>query len=116
MNLVQVTSRKDQQQYWAEKDKPYTYVTVTKFAEAFKSFHVGRKLGEELAVPFDKSKCHPAVLVTKRYGLGYKQLWKACFAREVLLMKRNSFVHIFKLFQVGTGSCLYLSYQNLSDI
>lgn len=107
MNLVQVTSRKDQQQYWAEKDKPYTYVTVTQFAEAFKSFNVGRKLAEELSVPFEKSKCHPAVLVTKKYGIGYKQIWKACFDREVLLMKRNMFVHIFKLTQVGKRSCLY---------
>lgn len=113
MNSVQVTSRKDQQQYWAEKDKPHTYISVKQFAEAFKSFHVGRKLGEELAVPFDKSKCHPAVLATKKYGMGYKQLWKVCFDREVLVMKRNSFVHIFKLAQVGKQSCLYLTYKSI---
>ncbi|XP_022154870.1 pleiotropic drug resistance protein 1-like [Momordica charantia] len=107
--LQEVTSRKDQKQYWAEKDKPYTYVTVTQFAEAFKSFHVGRKLREELAVPFDKSKCHPAVLATKKYGIGYKQLWKACFDREVLLMKRNSFVHIFKLAQIFLISVISMS-------
>lgn len=113
---MQVTSRKDQQQYWAEKNKPYTYISVKQFAEAFKSFHVGRKLEEELAVPFDKSKCHPAVLATKKYGMGYKQLWKACFDREVLLMKRNSFVHIFKLAQVSKKSSLYFTYKNLLDI
>ncbi|XP_022959810.1 pleiotropic drug resistance protein 1-like isoform X1 [Cucurbita moschata] len=107
--LQEVTSRKDQQQYWAEKDKPYTYVTVAQFAEAFKSFNVGRKLGEELSVPFEKSKCHPAVLVTKKYGIGYKQIWKACFDREVLLMKRNVFVHIFKLMQIFLISVISMS-------
>ncbi|XP_008461059.1 pleiotropic drug resistance protein 1-like [Cucumis melo] len=107
--LQEVTSRKDQQQYWAEKNTPYAYISVKQFAEAFKSFHVGRKLGEELAVPFDKSKCHPAVLATKKYGMGYKQLWKACFDREVLLMKRNSFVHIFKLAQISLMSVISMS-------
>jgi len=101
--LKQVTSRKDQEQYWANRDEPYTFVTAKEFAEAFQSFHVGRKLSEELAVPFDKSKAHPAALTTKKYGLNKTELFKACSAREALLMKRNSFVYIFKAFQV---SCL----------
>ncbi|KAI7989426.1 Pleiotropic drug resistance protein 2 [Camellia lanceoleosa] len=28
--------------------------------------HVGQQLGDELAVPFDKAKCHPAALTTKK--------------------------------------------------
>nr|POF16743.1 pleiotropic drug resistance protein 1 [Quercus suber] len=47
--LQEVTSRKDQEQYWAQKDEPYNFVTVKEFSEAFQSFHVGRKLGDELA-------------------------------------------------------------------
>ncbi|KAG4400326.1 hypothetical protein GLYMA_07G033500v4 [Glycine max] len=98
--LQEVTSRKDQEQYWIHRDESYRFVTVTEFAEAFQSFHVGRRIGEELATPFDKSKSHPAALTTKKYGVNKKELLKANFSREYLLMKRNSFVYIFKLFQL----------------
>ncbi|KAG5065562.1 hypothetical protein JHK86_009293 [Glycine max] len=98
--LQEVTSRKDQEQYWANKDEPYSFVTVKEFAEAFQSFHVGRKLGDELATPFDMSKGHPAVLTKNKYGVCKKELLKACVSREFLLMKRNSFVYIFKMWQL----------------
>ncbi|KAI6689986.1 hypothetical protein NL676_026814, partial [Syzygium grande] len=98
--LQEVTSRKDQQQYWARKDEPYHFITVKEFAEAFRSFHVGRRLGDELSVPFDKTKSHPAALTTNKYGVGKKNLLDACISRELLLMKRNSFVFIFKLVQL----------------
>ncbi|XP_050238266.1 pleiotropic drug resistance protein 1-like [Mercurialis annua] len=98
--LQEVTSRKDQEQYWACKDEPYSFVSVKEFAEVFQSFHIGKKLGDELATPFDKSKCHPAALTTKNYGLSKKLLLKACISRELLLMKRNSFVYIFKMAQI----------------
>ncbi|KAL2332416.1 hypothetical protein Fmac_019997 [Flemingia macrophylla] len=98
--LQEVTSRKDQSQYWMRRDQPYRFVTVTQFVEAFKSFHIGRKLGEELVVPFDKSRSHPAALITKKYGVNKKELLKANFSREYLLMKRNSFVYVFKLSQL----------------
>ncbi|KAB1204566.1 Pleiotropic drug resistance protein 1 [Morella rubra] len=97
--LQEVTSRKDQGQYWANKDEPWSYVSVQEFAEAFQSFHIGRKLGDELATPFDKSKGHPDALMTKKYGVSQKELFKACVSRELLLMKRNSFVYIFKISQ-----------------
>ncbi|KAJ6434978.1 hypothetical protein OIU84_000261 [Salix udensis] len=94
--LQEVTSRKDQEQYWARRDQPYSFVSAKEFSEAFQSFHIGRKLGDELAMPFDKSKCHPAALTTEKYGVSKKELLKACISREFLLMKRNSFVYIFK--------------------
>ncbi|RWW57550.1 hypothetical protein BHE74_00035651 [Ensete ventricosum] len=95
-----VTSRKDQQQYWTRHDEPYRYVPVREFAEAFHSFHVGRAIGNELSVPYDKSKSHPAALTTTRYGVSNKELLKANIDRELLLMKRNSFVYIFKATQL----------------
>ncbi|KAJ1410992.1 P-loop containing nucleoside triphosphate hydrolase [Sesbania bispinosa] len=98
--LQEVTSRKDQEQYWANKDEPYTFITVKQFAEAFQSFHIGRKLGDELATPFDTSKGHPAALTKNKYGVSKKELLKACVSREFLLMKRNSFVYIFKMWQL----------------
>ncbi|PQQ21262.1 pleiotropic drug resistance protein 1 [Prunus yedoensis var. nudiflora] len=98
--LQEVTSRKDQEQYWACKDEPYRFITVKEFNEAFQSFHVGQKIGDELSIPFDKSKNHPAALTTKEYGLKKGELLKACFSREYLLAKRNAFVYIFKLIQL----------------
>ncbi|KAH0670196.1 hypothetical protein KY290_025615 [Solanum tuberosum] len=98
--LQEVTSKKDQQQYWAKRDEPYRFITSKEFSEAYQSFYVGKKLADELATPYDKTKSHPAALSTQKYGIGTKQMLKVCAEREVLLMKRNSFVYIFKLFQL----------------
>nr|XP_010914973.1 ABC transporter G family member 36 isoform X1 [Elaeis guineensis] len=98
--LQEVTSRKDQQQYWMRHDEPYRFVPVREFAEAFQSFHVGQKLGHELSVPFDKSSSHPAALASSKYGASSKELLKANIWRELLLMKRNSFVYGFRAFQL----------------
>jgi ABC-type multidrug transport system ATPase subunit len=98
--ISQVTSRKDQHQYWCRSDEPYRYISVNDFTEAFKAFHVGHKMGSELRVPFDRSRNHPAALTTSKFGISKVELMKACFSREWLLMKRNSFVYIFKVVQV----------------
>ncbi|MBA0816130.1 hypothetical protein Gohar_000824, partial [Gossypium harknessii] len=98
--LQEVTSRKDQEQYWARKDEPYSSISVKELAEAFQSFHIGQKLGDDLAVPFDKSKSHPAALTKDKYGVSKKELLKACVSREYLLMKRNLFVYVFKMIQL----------------
>ncbi|KAK4481011.1 hypothetical protein RD792_011879 [Penstemon davidsonii] len=107
--LQEVTSKKDQGQYWAHKDKPYQFVPSSEFAEAFQSYAVGRRLGDELATPYDKSKSHPAALTTKKYGVGEKELLKACSDREYLLMKRNSFVFFFKIFQLTFMSLIAMT-------
>ncbi|KAK9685002.1 hypothetical protein RND81_10G248800 [Saponaria officinalis] len=98
--LQEVTSKKDQGQYWARKDEPFCYITAKEFAEAFRSFHVGRKLENELNTPFDKRQSHPAALAKEKYGASKTEILKACLSREFLLMKRNSFVFIFKLLQL----------------
>ncbi|CAL5088799.1 unnamed protein product [Urochloa decumbens] len=98
--LQEVTSRKDQRQYWKHGDETYRYVPVKEFAEAFQSFHIGVAIRNELAVPFDKSMSHPAALKTSKYGASMKELLKANIDREILLMKRNSFVYIFKAVQL----------------
>ncbi|XP_078438732.1 pleiotropic drug resistance protein TUR2-like [Wolffia australiana] len=98
--LQEVTSRKDQEQYWARKDQSYRFIPVKEFAEAFKSFHVGRKIEEELSTPFDRCRNHPAALTKSKFGVSKMELLRACFDREWLLMKRNSFVYIFKVVQL----------------
>ncbi|KAJ7527679.1 hypothetical protein O6H91_16G066100 [Diphasiastrum complanatum] len=99
--LQEVTSRKDQEQYWADKSQPYSFVPVRKFVEGFAKFHVGQRIAQELSVPFDRATSHPAALVKQKYAIGNWELLKACFAREWLLMKRNSFVFIFKTIQIS---------------
>ncbi|RWW27554.1 hypothetical protein BHE74_00018097 [Ensete ventricosum] len=97
--LQEVTSKKDQEQYWSNKNQ-YHYISVSEFVQLFKSFHVGKQLSEELSVPYDKSRAHPAALTTQKYGISNWELLKACLSREWLLMKRNSFVYVFKTFQI----------------
>ncbi|KAG0593524.1 hypothetical protein KC19_1G336100 [Ceratodon purpureus] len=99
--LQEVTSQKDQQQYWSNEPQNYRYVSVTQFAERFKSFHVGIHLTEDLATPYDKELSHKAALTFDRYGVSNMELFKANFSKEFLLMKRQSFVHVFKSCQIG---------------
>ncbi|KAK1439447.1 hypothetical protein QVD17_05265 [Tagetes erecta] len=98
--LQEVTSRKDQEQYWFKKNQTYQYITIPEFARAFKSFHVGQKLEADISIPYDKSKAHPDALMKEKYGISNLELLKACFDREWLLSKRNSFLYIFKTFQL----------------
>ncbi|VAH26983.1 unnamed protein product [Triticum turgidum subsp. durum] len=98
--LQEVTSIKDQGQYWINNDETYRFVPVKEFAEAFQSFHVGQAIRSELVVPFDKDKSHPAALKKSQYGASMKELLKANINRDILLMKRNSFLYIFKATQL----------------
>ncbi|KAJ7530183.1 hypothetical protein O6H91_15G083600 [Diphasiastrum complanatum] len=99
--LQEVTSKKDQEQYWFDKMKPYSYVPVQHFSEKFKQFHVGLELAERLSLTYDNEKYHKAALEFKRTSLTKMDLFKVCFAREWLLMKRNSFVFIFRAVQMS---------------
>ncbi|ONK80621.1 uncharacterized protein A4U43_C01F19880 [Asparagus officinalis] len=108
--ILRVISRKDQEQYWADKSKPYSYVSVSQFAENFKKFHVALQLEKELSIPFDKSCGHKASLVFSKHSVSYSELLEASFAKEWLLIKRNAFVYIFKTVQVSYHlTVLYLS-------
>ncbi|CAM6083756.1 unnamed protein product [Calypogeia fissa] len=97
--LQEVTSRKDQEQYWMDKSKPYEFLPVRDIAAAFGKYPIGMKMTEELKVPFDKEKSHKGALSFKRHTLSTMQLVKVNFDREWLLMKRNSFVYVFKFCQ-----------------
>eukprot|EP00257_Ricinus_communis_P023765 XP_015583835.1 ABC transporter G family member 39 isoform X3 [Ricinus communis] len=104
--LQEVTSKKDQEQYWYKKDQPYSFISVPDFVQGFSSFHIGQQLASDLSVPYNKSRAHPAALVMDKYGISNWELFKACFSREWLLMKRNSFVYIFKTVQITIMSII----------
>uniref|UniRef100_A0A803QSS8 ABC transporter domain-containing protein n=1 Tax=Cannabis sativa TaxID=3483 RepID=A0A803QSS8_CANSA len=107
--LQEVTSMKDQEQYWLNKDQTYTFIPVNDFVKGFKSFHIGQQLQADLNVPYDKSRVHPAALVKEKYGISTMELLKACFSREWLLMKRNSFVYVFKGTQITIMSLIAMT-------
>ncbi|KAG4187653.1 hypothetical protein ERO13_A08G114650v2 [Gossypium hirsutum] len=104
--LQEVTSRKDQRQYWTQADKDYSFVAVEQFVEAFQSFHVGKGLQNDLATPFIKNERDTQLLTTKNYGVRKMELLKACFSKEMLSMKRNSFLYIFKLVQATASTVM----------
>ena len=82
---IQVTSKKDQKQYWFHRDEPYRFVTAKEFYDAYQSFHVD--LNYKLNLQSHMKKVKVTML--------------ALTAREILLIKRNSFVNMFKTFQVS---------------
>ncbi|KAK9727139.1 hypothetical protein RND81_05G260600 [Saponaria officinalis] len=99
--LQEVTSRKDQEQYWADPSKPYRFITVQEIAETFRTSRFGRAVKETLSVPYDKSKSHPLALARTMFAVPKRELFKACLSREILLIRRHSFLYIFRTFQVG---------------
>ncbi|KAJ0078863.1 hypothetical protein Patl1_23801 [Pistacia atlantica] len=98
--LQEVISRKDQAQYWYRTEDPYQYVSVDMFCQKFKESLLGKKLDEDLLVPYDKSKSHKDALSFNVYSLSKWQLFRACMWREYLLLKRNSFIYVFKTTQI----------------
>ncbi|KAH8952003.1 hypothetical protein BDL97_09G061300 [Sphagnum fallax] len=106
--LQEVTSQKDQEQYW-DRHQPYRYVSVKHFAELFQTFHIGKRMEAELMVPYQKERSHKAALSFYRYSVSNWELFKANFAKEWLLMKRNSFVYIFKTVQIGVVALISMS-------
>uniref|UniRef100_J3NCE9 ABC transporter domain-containing protein n=1 Tax=Oryza brachyantha TaxID=4533 RepID=J3NCE9_ORYBR len=99
--LQEVLSKKDQQQYWSHSEKRYSFMTVDQFCDKFKASQVGENLAEDLSKPYDTSKGQENVLSCSIYSLSKWHLLKACFDRELLLMKRNAYVYITKAVQLG---------------
>ncbi|XVF66043.1 hypothetical protein PTKIN_Ptkin10aG0002400 [Pterospermum kingtungense] len=98
--IQEVISKQDQAQYWRDADTPYNYVSADQFSQMFKASYLGEKLEEELSKPFDKTQELKNALSFTKYSLSKWQLFKACMDRELLLMKRNSFVYVFKTAQL----------------
>ena len=93
--LQEVTSRKDQAQYWSDSQRPYSHVPVDEFVKAFRSY------SGHIDAANDKSTAQPSMLMKDKYGLTPRRdLFRACLAREWLLMKRNSLLYIIKTCQL----------------
>ena len=109
--LQEVISRKDQEQYWCHIDKPYCYVSIDSFIERFKKSELGLQQQEELSKTHDKSQAQKDALCSSKYSLSNWEMLKACSRREFLLMKRNSFVYVFKSGLVS--SCIFFTRKSI---
>ncbi|XP_050236360.1 ABC transporter G family member 31 [Mercurialis annua] len=110
--LQEVTSKKDQAQYWADHSKPYEYISVPEIARTFKESRFGRSVESMISVPLDKAKNDPSALAKTRFAVPRWELLKACFDREVLLIRRHWFLYVFRTLQVcivgGITSTIFL--------
>uniref|UniRef100_A0A9I9CX19 ABC transporter domain-containing protein n=1 Tax=Cucumis melo TaxID=3656 RepID=A0A9I9CX19_CUCME len=114
--LQEVLSRKDQPQFWYRNQTPYAYVSIDTLSTKFKHWNnnnnLERKAEEEILKPYDNddqedqyySKDDDGILLNigkiNNYSVSKWQVFKACASREFLLMRRNSFVYVFKISQL----------------
>ncbi|CAL9146210.1 ABC transporter G family member 45-like [Musa acuminata AAA Group] len=98
--LQEVTSKMDQEQYWVNNRSTYQYVPVQKFSDSFGSSHYGQLLQKDLHMRYSSKKSDQMIGIKERYSIPKWDVFKVCFSREKLLMKRNSPVHIFKAIQI----------------
>ncbi|KAH7542900.1 hypothetical protein FEM48_Zijuj02G0124200 [Ziziphus jujuba var. spinosa] len=96
---MKVISKKDQAQYWYHTEQHHSYVSTDMFSTKFKASSFGKKLEQELLEPHNKSHSNENALSSRVYTLSKWELLRACTAREILLMRRNSFIYVFKTTQ-----------------
>ncbi|WOH13107.1 hypothetical protein DCAR_0832616 [Daucus carota subsp. sativus] len=103
--LQEVTSRKDQGQYWFKSEIPYRYVTVDEFSEKSEMWHLDGKIWSDNELPrtakdFQCDENLPQKDKNNKYSMTKWQLFKACMDREVLLTRRNLSTNIIKSMQL----------------
>ena len=82
--LRQVTSPKDQQQYWA-REEAWSFVPGDMFVEAFSRHQSGQAMAAQLSQPLDQSRHKPDSLITTRYALSGKPSQYLCLAAQPYL-------------------------------
>ncbi|KNA08801.1 hypothetical protein SOVF_159450 isoform A, partial [Spinacia oleracea] len=97
--LQEVISQKDQPQYWFHEE-PHSYISVDMFCEKFRASQIGKSLFDEVSQPPVKTQGDDNAISFSKFSLPKGELFKACLSREFLLMKRNSFIYIFKIVQL----------------
>ncbi|KAG2536935.1 hypothetical protein PVAP13_9NG237000 [Panicum virgatum] len=98
--LQEVLSIKDQRQYWSGTDESYRYISSHQLSSMFRRYQKRRKL-EKPSIP-QKNELGKKSLSFNKYSLPKLELFKACGAREALLIKRSMSVYAFKTMQLST--------------
>jgi len=91
--LQEVTSRKDQAQYWCRDPTEYRFMPITEMHEAFMRSAEGKAQLQAIEAPPVKVSEKLDPLVRDKYALGPGGLFKACLRRDFTLMKRNGFLY-----------------------
>lgn len=71
------------------------------FVKKFEESPHGKILLKDLSVPFDKASSPHSAINHYHYSLSKWSLFRACIRRELLLMKRNTFIYVFKSVEVN---------------
>ncbi|TVU46233.1 hypothetical protein EJB05_05755, partial [Eragrostis curvula] len=102
-----VLSRKDQRQYWSGTDESYRYISSHQLSSMFKEYHQQRESVNTSAT--QKSKLSKEALSFNKYSASKLELFKACGVREALLMKRSTFIYVFKTAQLSVIALVAMS-------
>lgn len=100
LTVRKVISKKDQAQYWHRTGQTHRYVSVDRLSQMFKESTLGKTLDDEISKDFLESENHDKSISHSVYSLSRWTLFKACMSREIILMRRNSFIYKFKTIQV----------------
>ncbi|KAF0930606.1 hypothetical protein E2562_033770 [Oryza meyeriana var. granulata] len=98
--LQEVTSRKDQAQYWSDQSKQHVFISASEMAAVFKESQYGRYLESNLSSSCG-NKDSPQALPRSKFAVPKFSLVRACFARELILISRNRFLYTFRTCQVA---------------
>ncbi|URD78019.1 Plant PDR ABC transporter associated [Musa troglodytarum] len=81
--LQEVTSRKDQKQYWSDHSKPYVFVPASRIAQIFRESEYGSSVRSDLSIPNDDKGFLPSALARTNFAISKQDLLKACLSREM---------------------------------
>nr|Q8S628.1 RecName: Full=ABC transporter G family member 51; Short=OsABCG51; AltName: Full=Pleiotropic drug resistance protein 13; Short=OsPDR13 [Oryza sativa Japonica Group]AAM18755.1 putatputative ABC transporter [Oryza sativa Japonica Group] len=98
--LQEVTSKKDQAQYWSDQSKQHIFVSASEMAAVFKESQYGTYLEANLSSSCG-NKDSALVLPRSKFAVPKFSLVRACFARELILISRNRFLYTFRTCQVA---------------
>ncbi|GJN07298.1 hypothetical protein PR202_ga25118 [Eleusine coracana subsp. coracana] len=82
---------------------------VEQFSDAFDRFHAGLTIRKILDVPFDQNVSSIAALTTSMYGVRKMESFQAVFAREAMLMRRNTSRYIVGFAQIAVKAFIALT-------
>jgi ABC-type multidrug transport system ATPase subunit len=91
--LQEVTSRRDQQQYWSRDSREYHFMPITQMHQAYIDSTQGKAQLQAVEAPALKVPKYLDPLVREKYALGAWGSFKALLRRDFTLMRRNSFLY-----------------------
>lgn len=106
--LQEVTSRKDQHQFWQSDRGAYKFVPVADMVQKFQESRHGMRIKELLAHPAEQGKIgdkhhdRQELLRSNRYAMSGTSLFWFCWQRELTLARRNIFIYGFRFFVTMT--------------